>query len=85
MPTDRTTMIVSVDANSDEDARIEQIERQVGPGWRVVQTVPLEGSTSGPGHKAAHMMRLQVTLQREIKPQEGSAVGSVKPDLPDED
>jgi len=79
MPTDRTTMIVSVNTNADEDARIAQIEKQVGPGWRVIQTVPLEGSTSGPGHAARDFMRLQVTLEREIEPQEGSAIGSVKP------
>jgi hypothetical protein len=77
MPVERTTVIVSVNAESDEEARIQQIEAHVGQGWRVVQTLPLEGSTAGPGGAAAHMMRLQATLERTIEPQDGSAIGAI--------
>jgi len=79
MPVERTTVIVSVNTEQDEDAQFSQIHAQVGQGWRVVQTVPLEGSTSGPGGNATPFMRMQVTLEREIEPLEGSAVGAIKP------
>jgi hypothetical protein len=89
MPAETTTVIVSVNANADEDARMQQIQKQVGEGWRVIQTVPLEGSTAGPGGNANHFIRLQATLQRIIEPNEGSAVGTVQPrrdnPVPDED
>jgi hypothetical protein len=80
MPTEQITVIVSVNADADEEARIQQINKQVGRGWRVLQVVPVEGSTAGPGGKAMEMMRLQVTLQREIEPQDGSNVGAVRID-----
>ena len=66
MQTERTTVIVSVNAEQDEEAQLTQIHQQVGRGWRVVQKVPIAGSTDGPGGNAEHYMRMQVTLEREI-------------------
>jgi hypothetical protein len=67
MPTERTTVIVSVNTEADEDARIAQINKQVGDGWRVLHAIPIEGSTSGPGGNATPFMRMQVTLERELQ------------------
>lgn len=78
MPVETTTVIVSVNANADEDARMQQIQKQVGEGWEVIQTVPIEGSTAGPGGNAKNFIRLQATLRRTIEPQEGSAIGTVQ-------
>lgn len=85
MPTERTTVIVSVNTEQDEDAQMTHIHAQVGQGWRVVHKVPVEGSTSGPGGNATEFVRMQVTLEREIEPQEGSAIGTIKPREFDED
>lgn len=63
-----TTVIVSVDQTLDEDAQIARINQQVGEGWRVVQKVPLSGGGAGPGGESEHFLRMQVTLQREIGP-----------------
>lgn len=79
MPVERTTVIVSVNTEQDEDAQLKNVHAQVGDGWRVVHKVPIEGSTSGPGGNSRDYMRFQVTLEREIEPQEGSAVGTIKP------
>ena len=66
MQTERTTVIVSVNTEQDEDAQYKQIQAQVGEGWRVVQTVPISGGGAGPGGNAEHFMRMQVTLERQI-------------------
>lgn len=66
--TERTTLIVAVDTEQDEEARLATIRRQVGEGWRVVQTVPLSGGGAGPGGGSETFMRLQVTLERELEP-----------------
>jgi len=67
MATERTTLIVSVNTEADEDARIAQINGQVGAGWRVLHAIPIEGDTSGPGGNATPYIRMQVTLERELQ------------------
>ncbi len=69
MPTEHTTVIVSVNTDADEEARIERINAQVGEGWRVVSTVPLSGGGSGPGGESEDFLRLQVTLARDVDEQ----------------
>lgn len=66
MPTERTTVIVSVNTEQDEEAQFKQIQAHVGEGWRVVQKVPISGGGAGPGGESEHFMRMQVTLEREI-------------------
>ena len=66
MPTEHTTLIVSVNADADEEARLERINAQVGEGWRVVSTVPISGGGSGPGGESEDFLRLQVILDRDI-------------------
>ncbi len=66
MPTERTTVIVSVNTEQDEEAQMKQVHAQVGEGWRVVQKVPISGGGAGPGGNSEGFMRLQVTLEREV-------------------
>jgi len=66
MPIERTTVIVSVNTEQDEEAQFKQIQAHVGGGWRVVQKVPISGGGAGPGGNSEHFMRMQVTLEREI-------------------
>lgn len=66
MQTERTTVIVSVNTEDDEDAQFRNIQAQVGEGWHVVQTVPISGGGAGPGGNSEHFMRMQVTLERKI-------------------
>ena len=66
MPTERTTVIVSVNTEQDEEAQAKEIAAHVGEGWRVVQKVPISGGGAGPGGNSEHFMRMQVILQREI-------------------
>lgn len=75
---ERTTVIVAVNTEQDEDAQLATIHQQVGEGWRVVHKVPIEGSTSRPGGNAEHVVRFQVTLQRELEPGPGEQM-VVKP------
>ena len=66
MQTERTTVIVSVNTEQDEEAQLKQIQAHVGEGWRVVQKVPISGGGAGPGGNSEHFMRMQVTLERQI-------------------
>lgn len=66
MQTERTTVIVSVNTEQDEEAQAKQIQAHVGEGWRVVQKVPISGGGAGPGGNSEHFMRMQVTLERQI-------------------
>lgn len=63
-----TTLIVSVDQTLDNDAQIAHINKQVGEGWRVIQKIPISGGGAGPGGASEDFVRMQVTLQREIGP-----------------
>ena len=90
MQTERTTVIVSVNTEQDEEAQIKQINAHVGEGWRVIQKVPISGGGAGPGGSSEHFMRMQVTLERHIdddnlivRPdaeQDGDGVGASKDD-----
>ncbi len=66
MPTERTTLLVSVNTEDDEEAQIKKINAQVGEGWRVIQKIPVSGGGAGPGGNSEHFMRMQVTLERKI-------------------
>lgn len=66
MQTERTTVIVSVNTEQDEEAQLKQINAHVGEGWRVIQKVPISGGGAGPGGQSEHFMRMQVTLERQI-------------------
>lgn len=66
MPTERTTVLASVNLEDDEEARYRKIEAQVGEGWRVVSTIPLSGGDMGPGGASEDFLRMQVILEREI-------------------
>ena len=60
------TIIVSVNTDEGEEARMRHVQAQAGEGWRVVQTVPISGGGAGPGGNSEQFMRLQVTLERTI-------------------
>ena len=64
MTTEQQTLIVSVNADADDDSRMPQVGAKVGAGWRVIQTVLLSGEEAGLG--GDDFMRLQVTVEREI-------------------
>ena len=66
MQTERTTVIVSVNTEQEEEAQIKQIQAHVGEGWQVIQKIPISGGGMGPGGNSEHFMRMQVTLERQI-------------------
>ena len=66
MTTEQQTLIVSVNADADDESRMQQVGAKVGDGWRVIQTVMLSGEEAGPGGGADDFMRLQVTVERTI-------------------
>ena len=66
MTTEQQTLIVSVNAEADEEARMQQIGAQVGDGWRVIQSILLSGGEVGPGGASEDFVRLQVTVERHI-------------------
>ena len=69
MTTEQQTLIVSVNADADDEARMQQIGAKIGGGWRVIQAVMLSGEEAGPGGASEDFMRLQVTVEREIDDQ----------------
>lgn len=69
MTTEQQTLIVSVNADADDEARMQQIGAKIGDGWRVIQTVMLSGEEAGPGGASEDFMRLQVIVEREIDDQ----------------
>jgi hypothetical protein len=66
MEKERTTLIVSVNVNDEEDARLRKINAQIGEGWRVVSTIPISGGGMGPGGASEDFLRLQVIAERTI-------------------
>ena len=66
MTTEQQTLIVSVNADADDEARMQQVGAKIGGGWRVLQTVLLSGEEAGPGGGADDFIRLQVTVERHI-------------------
>ena len=66
MTTEQQTLIVSVNADADDESRMQQIGARIGDGWRVIQTVMLSGEEAGPSGAADDFMRLQVTVERTI-------------------
>ena len=66
MPDELTTVLVSVNVDDSDEARIEKIHAQVGRGWEVLQAIPLSGGGVGPGGASEDFLRLQVTLRREV-------------------
>lgn len=66
MTTEQQTLIVSVNADADDESRMQQIGAKIGDGWRVIQTVMLSGEESGSAGASEDFLRLQVTVEREI-------------------
>jgi hypothetical protein len=66
MTTEQQTLIVSVNADADDESRMQQVGAKIGDGWRVIQTIILSGEEAGPGGASEDFMRLQVTVEREI-------------------
>ncbi|MEM0963007.1 MAG: hypothetical protein AAGK21_10795 [Bacteroidota bacterium] len=62
------TLLVSVNVedHDGEDARMTEIGRQIGQGWRVIQAIPVSGEEASPGGDAEDFMRFQVTVERRI-------------------
>ncbi len=69
MTTEQQTLIVSVNADADDEARMQTIGAKVGDGWKVIQTILLSGGEVGPGGASEDFIRLQVTVEREIDDQ----------------
>ena len=69
MTTEQQTLIVSVNADADDEARMQTIGAKVGDGWKVIQTILLSGGEVGPGGASEDFVRLQVTVEREIDDQ----------------
>ena len=68
MQKEQKTILVSVNVedHDDQDARISEIGKKVGQGWRVIQAIPVSGEEAGPGGLSEDFMRYQVTVEREI-------------------
>lgn len=66
MKKERQTLIVSVNSNADEDARLQTINAQIGEGWQVVSTLPISGGGMGPGGASEDFLRLQVIVERTV-------------------
>ena len=66
MEKERTTLIVSVNVEDDEDTQLAHVHAQLGAGWRVVNTLPLSGGGMGPGGGSEDFLRLQVIAERTI-------------------
>ena len=69
MPTEHTTVIVSVNTDWDEETRMEHINAQVEDGWRVRSVTPISGGGTGPGGASEDFLRLQVILERDVDDQ----------------
>ena len=66
MPTEHTTVVVSVNTEWDEETRMEHINAQVEDGWRVRTLTPISGGGLGPGGASEDFIRYQVILAREV-------------------
>ena len=68
MQKEQKTILVSVNVedHDGQDARMTEIGKQVGQGWRVIQAIPVSGEEAGPGGLSEDFMRYQVTVEREI-------------------
>ena len=66
MPTEHTTVIVSVNTEWDEETRMEHVNAQVEDGWRVASVTPISGGGTGPGGASEDFLRLQVILARDV-------------------
>jgi 8-oxo-dGTP pyrophosphatase MutT (NUDIX family) len=68
MQKEQKTLLVSVNVedHDDQDAQMNEIGKQVGQGWRVIQAIPVSGEEAGPGGLSEDFMRYQVTVEREI-------------------
>jgi hypothetical protein len=67
MQREHQTIIVSVNEEDDEESRFQKIQRQVGDGWRVINTIPISGGDMGPGGNSDDFVRLEVLLEREVE------------------
>jgi hypothetical protein len=67
MQREHQTIIVSVNEEDDEESRFQKIQRQVGDGWRVINTTPVSGGDMGPGGNSDDFVRLEVLLERQVE------------------
>lgn len=75
MAEELSTVLVSVNVDDSEEARIQKIQDHVGQGWEVIQSIPVSGGGIGPGGESEGFLRLQVTVRREIDA-DGVVVGA---------
>ena len=75
MPTEQQTLLVSIDTDVEEDARMNEIGAKVGDGWKVIQAIAVSGGEIGPGGASESFARYQVTVEREID-EDGVVVGA---------
>ena len=79
MAAEHTTIIVSVNTEWDEEARIQHINKQVDDGWRVRTVTPISGGGMASGGASEDFLRLQVILERDtnmVDEQEGDVDGA---------
>ena len=66
MATETQTLLVTIDTDVEEDARMREIGAKVGDGWRVIQAIAVSGGELGSGGASESFARYQVTVEREI-------------------
>ena len=66
MQEELSTVLVSVNVDDSDEARIQKIEAHVGQGWEVIQAIPVSGGGVGPGGESEGFLRMQVTVRRRI-------------------
>jgi hypothetical protein len=66
MQEELSTVLVSVNVDDSDEARIQKIENHVGEGWEVIQAIPVSGGGVGPGGASEGFLRMQVTVRRTI-------------------
>ena len=66
MTTETQTLLVTIDTDIEEEARMDEIGAKVGDGWRVIQAIAVSGGEMGPGGASESFARYQVTVARQI-------------------
>lgn len=66
MTTETKTLLVSIDTDIEEDARMNQIGAKVGDGWKVIQAIIVSGGGLASGGASESFARYQVTVERQI-------------------
>ena len=74
MATETKTLLVTIDTDVEEDARLDEIGAKVGDGWTVIQAIAVSGGELGSGGISESFARYQVTVERELDA-DGAPVG----------